>query len=228
MDLSISLTCLLVFSPLMLIIAAVIKLGSKGPVVYKQERVGANYKIFKLYKFRSMSKGADDLANQIALKDIYIDSEETTSSHNSMNSSLLIGNDGEINEESHLKSKSTKTFRKFKNDPRVTRFGKFIRKTSLDELPQLLNVVKGDLSVVGNRPLPLYEAETLVKNDSVRRFLAPAGLTGLWQVKRKESKYRSAESRIKLDIKYAKEYSFLSDLGILIKTPFAMLQESST
>ncbi len=117
------------------------------------------------------------------------------------------------------------TFVKLQDDPRVTRVGKFIRKTSIDELPQLFNVVKGDMSIVGNRPLPLYEAEQLTKDNWITRFNAPAGLTGLWQISKRGKKEMSAEERIQLDIDYAKRYSVRMDLKILLKTLPAMIQD---
>ncbi len=122
---------------------------------------------------------------------------------------------------------SENSFVKFKNDPRITKVGKFIRNTSIDELPQLFNILKGDMSVVGNRPLPLYEAEKLTRDDSVGRFLAPAGLTGLWQVTERGKEAMSPESRVQLDIEYAKKHNFWMDMWILIKTPMAAFQHEN-
>ncbi len=118
-------------------------------------------------------------------------------------------------------------FLKFNNDPRVTRVGRLIRKTSMDELPQLFNILKGDMSIVGNRPLPLYEAEQLTRDIWAKRFLAPAGLTGLWQVTKRGKINMSTEERIDLDISYADKHSFWFDLKIILKTPFAMIQEEN-
>jgi lipopolysaccharide/colanic/teichoic acid biosynthesis glycosyltransferase len=118
-------------------------------------------------------------------------------------------------------------FVKIKNDPRVSQVGKFLRKTSIDELPQLFNVLMGHMSIVGNRPLPLYEAEKLLANDYISRFDAPAGITGLWQVIKKEKPDLSEQDRIDLDIKYSKEVSFLNDLWIILKTPAALLQNQN-
>ena len=114
------------------------------------------------------------------------------------------------------------TFIKIVNDPRVTRVGKIIRNTSIDELPQLINVIKGDMSIVGNRPLPLYEAELLTQDDLSKRFLAPAGITGLWQVElRGKGGDMSQKERMQLDNKYAdlfidNNYSFWYDIKIIL------------
>ena len=122
--------------------------------------------------------------------------------------------------------KQENAFLKFEKDPRVTRVGAFIRKYSLDELPQLINILIGDMSVVGNRPLPLYEAELLTKDAYIDRFLAPSGLTGLWQVeKRGDSGSMSAEERKLLDLKYAKKFTFWMDLGIILKTFKSFVQK---
>ncbi len=118
-------------------------------------------------------------------------------------------------------------FKKINNDPRVTKFGWLIRKTSLDELPQLFNILKGDMSIVGNRPLPLYEAEQLTRDIWAKRFLAPAGLTGLWQVTKRGKNEMSTEERIGLDINYAEKHSLWFDLKIILKTPFAIIQEGN-
>lgn len=119
------------------------------------------------------------------------------------------------------------TFVKFKNDPRVTRVGRIIRKTSLDELPQLINVLRGEMSMVGNRPLPLYEAVQLCQDESAERFMAPAGITGLWQVTKRGKDDMSASERIKLDIEYCRKSSFWFDLKIVFMTFPAMLQHEN-
>ncbi len=115
-------------------------------------------------------------------------------------------------------------FFKLSNDPRVTRVGRFIRKYSIDELPQLFNILKGDMSLVGNRPLPLYEAEALTNDQWAERFLGPAGLTGLWQVTKRGKSDMSDEERIELDIAYARQFSSLMDAKILVKTLTAFKQ----
>jgi len=118
-------------------------------------------------------------------------------------------------------------FFKMQNDPRVTRIGRFIRRTSLDELPQLINVLKGEMSIVGNRPLPLREAETLTSEEWSERFLAPAGITGMWQTSGSNKDTMDTDSRIALDITYARDYSPMMDLKILFKTFGAMKQDGN-
>jgi lipopolysaccharide/colanic/teichoic acid biosynthesis glycosyltransferase len=186
---------ILLISPLLLIVAAIIKFDSKGPVIFKSKRVGAGYRIFNFYKFRSMRLGAsDELVNLADLNQYDMENNVPT------------------------------TFLKLKNDPRTTRFGRYIRKFSIDELPQLFNVLKGDMSLVGNRPLPLYEAEMLTSNEWAMRFLGPAGLTGLWQVSRRGKADMSERERKKLDNFYAKNSSFWLDLKILLNTIPAIVQ----
>jgi lipopolysaccharide/colanic/teichoic acid biosynthesis glycosyltransferase len=127
----------------------------------------------------------------------------------------------------YLDAKHSKpVFNKFANDPRITLLGKFIRVSSIDELPQLFNILVGDMSLVGNRPLPLYEAEKLTTDHSIERFLAPAGLTGLWQVSKRGRADMSEIERIQLDIQYARTYSFWGDVHILLKTIPAVFQQT--
>jgi lipopolysaccharide/colanic/teichoic acid biosynthesis glycosyltransferase len=118
-------------------------------------------------------------------------------------------------------------FFKVSNDPRITRVGAFLRNTSLDELPQLINVLLADMSLVGNRPLPLYEAQTLTTDEWAARFMAPAGITGLWQIKKRGQDDMSVEERINLDIDYAKRNNFMYDLWIMANTPTALMQKSN-
>jgi lipopolysaccharide/colanic/teichoic acid biosynthesis glycosyltransferase len=120
-----------------------------------------------------------------------------------------------------------KAFLKIQNDPRITKVGKFIRNTSIDELPQLFNVLKGDMSIVGNRPLPVYEAYAITKSHWARRFRAAAGLTGLWQVElRGRGGFMSEEERFVLDNRYAQNNSFLGDLRLLAKTVPIIFQKA--
>lgn len=199
-DITVSLSAIVLLSPVFLLIAAIIKLESRGPVLYCSPRVGRGYKIFNFYKFRTMIVGADS-----KVTDLY-----------------------HLNQYNTVLDKKSPMFFKVTNDPRVTRFGRFLRNTSLDELPQFFNVLKGDMSIVGNRPLPLYEAETLTTDQWAKRFLAPAGITGLWQIRKKANKNMSIEERIHLDINYADKHNFAYDLWILANTPTALLQNEET
>jgi lipopolysaccharide/colanic/teichoic acid biosynthesis glycosyltransferase len=197
-DIFFSSMLLLCLSPLMLVVALIIRLGSKGDVIYKSKRVGTGYQIFDFYKFRSMKPGSDQQISQLAAQNQY------AGTGTDPNKSVFI---------------------KIKNDPRVTKFGRFIRKTSIDELPQLFNILKGDMSVVGNRPLPLYEAEMLTSNEWAFRFLGPAGLTGLWQISKRGGAEVSERERKKLDNFYAQRYSFWLDMKILLKTFSSFIQK---
>jgi lipopolysaccharide/colanic/teichoic acid biosynthesis glycosyltransferase len=130
-------------------------------------------------------------------------------------------------------AKTKSAFIKITDDPRITKVGKFIRNTSIDELPQLINVIKGDMSIVGNRPLPVYEAELLTRGFASKRFLAPAGITGLWQVElRGKGGVMSEEERMRLDNEYAdhfigNSYSFWYDLKLILRTVPALFQKDT-
>jgi len=197
-DILVSLTALFLLSPLFFMIALAIRIESKGPIFYISKRAGRGYKIFDFYKFRTMFAGADLRIQELSHLNQYAESED-----------------------------KGPTFFKINNDPRVTRVGTFLRNSSLDELPQLVNVLLGDMSLVGNRPLPLYEAATLTTNQCAQRFLAPAGITGLWQIKKRGREDMSVEERINLDIDYANKYNFMYDLWIMANTPSALIQKSS-
>ena len=144
---------------------------------------------------------------------------------------MLVGDYFVVAESDFNKEKeeeNNNAFVKIENDPRITKVGKFIRKYSIDELPQLFNILKGDMSIVGNRPLPLYEAEKLTVDSSIDRFMAPAGLTGLWQVEeRGKGGMMSAEERKQLDITYGQTYCFTMDMKIIFRTLTAFIQKDN-
>lgn len=186
LDIGVSATALLLMSPLMLLVAAAIKLGSDGPVFFRQERVGENGRIFKMIKFRSMVVNADKLQHLV---------NKTSAS-------------------GHIIHKS-------EQDPRVTRVGRLIRRTSLDELPQLINVLRGDMSLVGPRP----ELPWLVKEYDIwqrKRFAVPQGITGWWQVNGRSDKPMHLHTDE--DLFYIQNYSLWLDIYILLKTPFVVLR----
>lgn len=170
LDILASLVLLICFSPVLLVIALVIKITSPGEVIFKQRRLGRYGNIFNLYKFRSMVKNAEKMGSGMLLEE---------------------------------------------NDQRITRVGKFLRKTSLDELPQLINVLKGEMSIVGPRPAPVFH---LYKYDveQKRRLLVRPGITGWAQVKGRLALYWP--QRIELDLWYIDNYSLKLDLLILVKT----------
>lgn len=186
-----------VTAPLWLLIAIAIRLESKGPILYTSKRAGAGYRIFDFIKFRSMYRDADKKLGELQQYNQY---------HS--------GKGGVV-------------FVKLADDPRITRVGRFIRKFSLDELPQLLNILRGDMSIVGNRPLPLYEAERLTRDEWSLRFMAPAGLTGLWQVTKRGKSDMSVEDRIALDVQYSKHHNLWIDLKIILLTFSAFIQHEN-
>ncbi len=196
-DVTIASATILVLSPLLLLIALAIKIESGSPVLYISKRAGRGYRIFDFYKFRTMIVGADKKIDQL--------------SH--------------LNQYNNTSGKKP-VFFKAPNDPRVTRVGAFLRNTSLDELPQFFNVIKGDMSLVGNRPLPLYEAASLTTDELAARFMAPVGITGLWQIKKRGHKKMSVEERINLDIAYVDKNNFMYDLWIMANTPSALIQKT--
>jgi lipopolysaccharide/colanic/teichoic acid biosynthesis glycosyltransferase len=240
-DVVISSFALLILSPLMLLVALAIWLESRGPIFYKSKRVGSNYHIFDFWKFRSMYVDADKRLKEVGKFNQYatnitkiepqvsIDEALDPQSIDLSDQSFLVDDDFIISEEEFVAQKRQKTdnaFVKIEKDPRVTRVGQFIRKYSIDELPQFINILKGDMSVVGNRPLPLYEAELLTKDDSMERFIAPAGLTGLWQVQKRGGAGKlSADERKQLDIYYAQHYSLCLDIKIIFRTFTAFIQK---
>jgi lipopolysaccharide/colanic/teichoic acid biosynthesis glycosyltransferase len=257
-DIIVSLFAIILLSPFMLITAIAIKIEDpKGPVLFKSKRVGTNYTVFNFLKFRSMYTDAEQRLKELSksnnqyaqhdnaeesktvitsplgsdaeqqMADMGMESEMMISDEEVM----LVGDDFVVAESDFNKQKeedNNNAFVKIENDPRVTKVGRFIRNTSIDELPQLFNILKGDMSIVGNRPLPLYEAEKLTVDSSIDRFMAPAGLTGLWQVEeRGKGGNMSAEERKQLDILYGQTYNFKLDMKIIFRTIFAFIQKDN-
>jgi lipopolysaccharide/colanic/teichoic acid biosynthesis glycosyltransferase len=235
-----ALVCL---SPVFLIVIIALRLESKGPVFYYSPRVGTGYRTFKFYKFRSMYVNADkklkDLKHLNQYSAAASASETATSVSNLCDECKLQGiqcqfplyaDNNKWCEKQYMFSKKAQAgsaFIKLKNDPRITKVGKIIRNTSIDELPQLWNVIIGDMSIVGNRPLPLYEAEKLTTDKYALRFMAPAGITGLWQVEKRGKGEMSEDERLMLDNTYAKNHSFMNDIRLILKTIPALFQKEN-
>lgn len=247
-DILVSGFALLFLSPIIIVAGLAIRIESKGKFYYTSKRVGTGYKIFDFYKLRSMYHGADarlkdlDHLNQYAQNngsdmsdgDDYLREQcpKCSKLKKGIYCSPTLYTGGQkvcefwYNE--IKKTSDSSTFIKIKDDPRVSKVGKIIRNTSIDELPQLINVLKGDMSIVGNRPLPLYEAELLTSDDWSERFLGPAGITGLWQVElRGRGGEMSEEERKVLDNNYAKTYSFWGDIKLILRTIPALFQKEN-
>jgi lipopolysaccharide/colanic/teichoic acid biosynthesis glycosyltransferase len=236
---------LILISPILLLFVIAIRLESKGKVYYISKRVGSGYKVFDFYKLRSMYTNADKRLKELAhLNQYQKDTKSAESgdvaqlkniSPSQTNGNSLVGDESIVSEAEHIRAKKEKqetAFVKFENDPRITKVGHIIRKLSIDELPQLINVIKGDMSIVGNRPLPMYEAELLTTDDWTDRFHGPAGITGLWQVEaRGKSSKMSPEERKSLDNKYSEiaksPFSFWKDIWIILRTIPAVFQKEN-
>lgn len=237
---------LLCLSPLFLIIYLLVRIESKGPVFYYALRVGTGYRVFKFFKFRSMFADADKRLKELKHLNQYAEAKK-----NNLPETEII-EEGDFlcddckragtkcqfpvyadkiqwceKEFNDSKKNKGSAFIKLKDDPRITKVGKFIRNTSIDELPQLWNVIIGDMSIVGNRPLPLYEAEKLTTDKYALRFMAPAGITGLWQVEKRGKGEMSEDERLMLDNVYAKNHSFVNDIKLILKTIPALFQKES-
>ncbi len=235
---------LLLLSPLLITVCILLKLESRGPIFYYALRVGSGYRTFKFYKFRSMYVNADkrlkdlkhlnqyapaaDEATTSKIEEEYLCDEckaAGTGCKFPIYSDTIQWCEKQYSE--NKKAKAGSAFFKLKDDPRITKVGKFIRNSSIDELPQLWNVIIGDMSIVGNRPLPLYEAEKLTTDKYAMRFMAPAGITGLWQVEKRGKGEMSEEERLMLDNKYAENHSFWYDIKLILRTIPALLQKES-
>ena len=189
-DVILSLVAMIIASPIMLVVAVMIKIEDyRSPVIFAQERVGVNGVTFKMYKFRSM----------------YTDAEER------------------LKELQHLNEQTGPVF-KIKNDPRITKVGRFIRKTSLDELPQFLNVLKGDMSIVGPRPaLPREVAQ--YNEYQMQRLLVKPGITCIWQVSGRN--HINFEQWVDMDIEYIKSRNLILDLKLILLTIPALLGDKN-
>lgn len=185
-DFAVASVLVILFAPLMLIIAALIRLTSKGAAMFVQERVGLNKRPFKMYKFRTMVTDAEALQSNL-----------------------------------EAQNEAGGPVFKIKNDPRVTKIGKFLRKTSLDELPQLFNVLLGDLSLVGPRPLPLRDVQKFDEYWFNRRFSIKPGITCIWQISGRSE--TSFDKWIMQDLEYIDKWSLALDMKILLKTPKAVI-----
>ena len=200
LDVVVSTVLLVLLSPLFAVIAALVKLTSRGPVFFRQQRVGHFGKPFTFLKFRSMYTDTDCEIHKQYIEQFITQDKTDAASPNQ--------NDGN-------------GVYKITNDPRVTTVGRFLRKSSLDELPQLINVLKGEMSLVGPRPPIPYECQRYDIWHRRRILEIKPGLTGLWQVKGRSS--TTFDEMVRLDLKYALEWSLWLDLKILLQTPRAVI-----
>jgi lipopolysaccharide/colanic/teichoic acid biosynthesis glycosyltransferase len=194
LDIALAATALLLLSPVVAGVAFAIAISSPGPVVFRQRRLGRDLNPFTVLKFRTMHANADSAPHREYVRTL-IDSEDDQTSQGGLY--------------------------KLAVDDRITPLGRFLRKTSLDELPQLWNVIRGDMSLVGPRPVIPYEAE-LYPASYLRRFTVKPGLTGLWQVSGRNE--RTYEEMVRLDVEYAERNSIGLDLLILAKTVWVVLK----
>ena len=184
LDFLFSILFLIACLPLFLLISLLIKLSSRGPIFFFQERIGRNNITFKCIKFRTMHPEAKDILENLLMK----------------------------NEKLKIEFEQT---HKIKDDPRITTIGKLLRKTSLDELPQFINVLRNEMSIVGPRPIVNKEKKKYGNNLNKVLSIKP-GITGLWQVSGRNN--LTYKTRVRLDLNYAKNYNFLMDIRILIRT----------
>jgi lipopolysaccharide/colanic/teichoic acid biosynthesis glycosyltransferase len=197
-DIAGSLAALIVFSPILAVIAVAVKVTSKGPILFRQPRVGQYGMVFRFLKFRSMRTDSDPKVHREFVN------EFIRGSANAAQAGV----------------QQAKVY-KITDDPRVTRVGKFIRRTSLDELPQFWNVLMGEMSLVGPRPPIPYELESYRPWHKRRILEVKPGLTGLWQIYGRSR--TTFDEMVRLDLRYARTWSILLDLKILVQTPRAMM-----
>jgi lipopolysaccharide/colanic/teichoic acid biosynthesis glycosyltransferase len=196
-DLALAVPALVVLSPVLAAIAILIRLDSRGPAIYRQQRIGLNGRPFIMLKFRSMRAEADPVTHQAHVARLIQKNLGPTELPGGGSASL-----------------------KLAPDPRITRVGAIIRKTSLDELPQLFNVLRGEMSLVGPRPPIAYEVE-LYQDWHKRRLAATPGMTGLWQVSGRNRV--SFEEMVRMDLDYIERQSLWLDLQLLAQTPLAVI-----
>lgn len=217
-----SFVAIIVFSPLMIAVSIAVFLEIKQFPVYSSIRVGKNWRKFRIYKFRTMKKGADKMLLDLQSMNSYLRVDEgmISESRKFCSSTYLYADNYKVKEDVYL-SERHKCFEgcfiKIENDPRITKVGRFLRKTSLDELPQLFNILKGDMALVGNRPLSIEEAELLTSDSDGLRFQASAGMTGLWQTDERKDDMPPYE-RIRLDNFYAEKESLIFDMKLIAAT----------
>ena len=242
-DVTLASIALLMLSPIFILTAIAIYIESPGKVFYASKRVGKNFETFDFYKFRSMYPDADKRLKEVAHLNQYktVEVEEECSlcaalPEGQYCSPTYEDDSGKVVCERiiKLRRQAEVAFLKIENDPRITKVGKFIRNTSIDELPQLINILKGDMSFVGNRPLPVSEANALTKSERGKRlelglrFHCAAGLTGLWQVElRGRAGKMSEQERFELDKQYALNNSFWGDMKLLFRTFFVFLKNQN-
>jgi lipopolysaccharide/colanic/teichoic acid biosynthesis glycosyltransferase len=193
-DILVAAACLLVLAPVLLAVAALVRLTSPGPALFRQTRIGQHGRPFRMYKFRTMTAGCSDQLHREYVTGLLLDEAPRPGGRSGLY--------------------------KLEADPRVTRLGALLRRTSIDELPQLLNVLRGEMSVVGPRPMLPWELE-LVTPPYRERLAVPAGITGLWQVSGRNK--LTMKEGLELDIEYVRTATFLLDLLIVARTVLAVL-----
>lgn len=199
LDIAGSLIAVVLFLPFFIVIPILIKATSRGPVLYRQKRVGEQGRTFTFLKFRSMRDGSDDTIHSDYIRKLILEEKAYDEDAGGKNGRVY----------------------KIKDDPRMTRVGKWLRRTSLDELPQFFNVIKGDMSLVGPRPPIGYELENYARWHWRRVLQAKPGITGLWQVKGRS--VTTFNDMVRMDIRYIGSASFWLDVKLILLTPWSML-----
>ena len=217
-----AIVAIIIFAPLMIVISLIIYAEHHQTPIYTSVRVGKNWKKFKIYKFRTMKSGADKMLFDMQSMNSYVrvDDDYVPQKQHFHSNDFLYADNYRVREDIYLEERSKcfeGCFIKIENDPRITKVGRFLRKTSLDEIPQIFNILKGDMCLVGNRPLSIQEAELLTTDTEGVRFKASAGITGLWQTDPRKDDMPPSE-RIRLDNEYAEKESLIFDMKLIIAT----------